>query len=175
VPGKEAQLAADRLARVRRHFQDGAITADDWADQRDQLTEEHKGAQAQAMRLRASEKKTAAGGALIDVEAETLRRLAAIRSAIIGEIHDAAGIDAVRAALSRLFDGFIVHRGTPDRAAQVELIGKVWIEPLVREEAIEENGDTIMPKLRREPLDQAAKNEYVGLTRHSLFGPIPVG
>ena len=81
------------------------------------------------------------------MEGETLRRLAAIRSAIVGEVNDAAGTDAVRAALSRLFDGFIAHRGTPDRA-HVELIGKVWIEPLVREEAIEENGDTIMPRLR---------------------------
>ena len=161
---KEAQLADDRLARVRRHFQDGSITADDWADQRDQLTEERDAAQAEAERLRTSEQETADGGALVDVEAETLRRLAAIRSAMVGEITDAAGTDAVRASLSRLFEGFVVHLGTPDRT-HVELIGKVWIEPLVREEAIEENGDTITPKLRREPLDQAADNEYVVLTR----------
>jgi hypothetical protein len=43
-----------------------------------------------------------------------------------------SGTDAVRAALSRLFEGFAVHRGMPERV-HVELIGEVWIEPLVRE------------------------------------------
>ena len=76
---------------------------------------------------------------------------------------DGDTIDSVRAALMRLFDGFVLHLGMPDKS-HVELIGKTWIEPIVREQAIEEAGDSILPKLRREPLEQAANNEYVVLT-----------
>jgi hypothetical protein len=156
---REARKAEDRLARVRRDYQDGKIEADDWAEQRDQLTTEHQAAQAEVERLSASEQEAHAGGDLIDVEAETLRRLSEVRRAVSGEVRDAADTDAVRAALARLFDGFVVHRELPERT-HVELIGRIWIEPLIPEQALE-YGETVIPTLR-EPLQQAGNNEYVG-------------
>ena len=52
---REARVAAEALARVRRDYQRGAIEADDWAEQRPQLTEECDAAQAQAKRMREKE------------------------------------------------------------------------------------------------------------------------
>ena len=53
---QEAQLAAERLARVRRDYQDGKLAPDDWAEQREQLEGERKAAEAEAKRLGASER-----------------------------------------------------------------------------------------------------------------------
>jgi site-specific DNA recombinase len=159
---RETRKAEDRLARVRRDYQDGKIEADDWAEQREQLQGERNGARAEVERLLTSEQKADAGVALADVEGETLRRLAEIRRAIAGEVNDAAGADAVRAALSRLFERFVVHRDVPERA-HVELIGKIWIEPIIREQALEKGSEPVVPRLR-EPLEQAANNEHVALT-----------
>jgi site-specific DNA recombinase len=158
---QEARNAEDRLARVRRDYQDGKIQADDWAEQREQLQGERDGARAEVEHLLASEE-AHAGGTLMDVEGETLRRLSEIRRAIAGEFNHAANTDAVRAALSRLFEGFIVHRDLPEQA-HVELIGKVWIEPVIRDQALED-GEALIPRLR-EPLDQAANNECVAFRR----------
>jgi hypothetical protein len=158
---REARKAEDRLARVRRDYQDGKIEVDDWAEQRDELVAEHRAAQAEAERLRASEEVAAAGDGLIDVERETLRRLSEIRRGVAGEVNDAAGTDAVRAALARLFDVFVVHRELPERA-HVELIGRTWIEPGISEQALEE-GEAIVPRLR-EPLAKIGNNKYMGLT-----------
>ncbi len=156
-----APKAEARLARVRRDYQDGNIEADDWAEQRRELTAERDAAWAEAEHLSASEQEAAARGALVDAEGEMLRRLAEIRQAVAGDINDAASTDAVRAALSRLFDGFVVHRGVPDEA-HVELIGRVWIEPIISQHALDLDGDQVVPRLR-EPLEQAENNYAVAL------------
>jgi hypothetical protein len=159
---REARKAEDRFARVRRDYQDGNIEADDWAEQRKQLTAEHQAAKAEVERLRASEQEAADGGALIDAESEVLRWLAEIRRSVAGEVSDAASTDAVRAALTRLFKEFIVHRDLPEHA-HVELIGRTWIEPIIREHSFE-SGDRLVPRLR-EPLDHADNKKYAALTR----------
>jgi hypothetical protein len=76
-----------------------------------------------------------------------------------GEVSDAAGVDAVRAVLARLFDHFVIHLGRPNGPCELELIGDgLWIEPVVREEAIEgyADDDKLRPILRREPLAQSS-------------------
>jgi hypothetical protein len=80
-----------------------------------------------------------------------------------------SGTDAVRAALSRLFEGFAVHRGMPERV-HVELIGEVWIEPLVREA---DAGEPLRPR-SREALHQAESKYAVALLLGSLFEPFLV-
>jgi len=170
---REAQRAADRLARVRRHFQDGKLDADDWREQREQLTSEQQAATAEATRLREQEAEVEDWGELQDVEEQTLRRLADIRQAIAGEIKDAEGLEAVRAALARLFEGFVLHRldedgklklgpnvlagEQPEQVRSELLAGSQFvIELRVREEAIEGYDDeSYRPILRREGLGEA--------------------
>ena len=48
-------------------------------------------------------------------KSELLAQLAHIRAVVAGEVNDADGVDGVRAALLRLFDRFILHRGRPER------------------------------------------------------------
>ena len=57
----EAHRAVDRLARVRRDYQDGKLAADDWSEQRDQLIVELGAAQSEAERLRTPRSRSRAG------------------------------------------------------------------------------------------------------------------
>jgi hypothetical protein len=148
---------AEALTRVKRDYTCGAIAADEWHELRPELIEEHEGAQAEVQRLRDQEQEVEGWGELEDAEAETLRLLSGVRRAIAGEVRDAEGIDAVRAALSRLFERFVLHEGIPSRA-HVELIREgFWIEPIVREQAVEGYTENLTPVLGREPLGQAGE------------------
>ncbi len=84
-----------------------------------------------------------------------------------GEVQDAEGIDAVRAALTRLFERLILHVPGSNwfrhddikpsiRAGSLE--GVMHIELVVRETAVIE-GEGISPVIRREPLQQAENNQ----------------
>jgi DNA invertase Pin-like site-specific DNA recombinase len=149
---QEAQHAEERLARVRRDYADGRIDAEDWREFRAELAAERDAAAAQAARHQASEAEVAAAANAIDAEHAALRQLAAIRRSIAGDIQRAEGVEAVRAALTRLFDAFVVHRSTP-RRVHVELAGcDYWIEPIVREDMMGEGGPSGMPRPLREPL-----------------------
>lgn len=127
----EAQRAEGRLARVRRDYSDGAITAAEWRGFRDELEGERRAAHAEAERLISREQQIVMDSDLRDAESETLRYLAEVRAAVAGEVKDSDRVEAVRATLGRLFDCFVLHRGTPQRA-HVELIGQMWIEPVPR-------------------------------------------
>jgi DNA invertase Pin-like site-specific DNA recombinase len=104
---REAQKAKDRLARVKRDYQDGKLDADDWREFKTELTAERKAADAEVLRLREQADDVEGWSDLKDAEAETLERLTEIRQAIAGEVRDAEGLDAVRAALMRLFREFV--------------------------------------------------------------------
>ncbi len=149
--------------RAQRDYRSGDLSGKRFEPLMAEIEADLEAAEAEAERLIASEQDAAAGSDQVDAEAETLRRLSEIRKAIAGEINDAASTDAVRAALSRLFEGFVVHRGLPERA-HVELIGDVWIEPVIRHQALEQDGEAIVPRFR-EPLQQAENNYAVTLTR----------
>lgn len=59
-----------------------------------------------------------------------LRRLADIRAAVIGEVCNATGMEAVRGALLRLYDGFTLRRVPADAAHHDrELYGDYDLEP----------------------------------------------
>jgi hypothetical protein len=87
----ELRASEERLIRVRRDYQDGAIEREDWAEQRPQLIEERDGARAEAERLREQEREVETWGELRDAEADTLRQLSEIRKAIAGEVQNAEG------------------------------------------------------------------------------------
>src|SRR5207247_2294857 len=68
-----------------------------------------KAARAEAERLAEREVEIAQQATLRDVEGELLGFLTDIRSAVAGQIENAVGVDAVRAALTQLFERFSLH------------------------------------------------------------------
>jgi DNA invertase Pin-like site-specific DNA recombinase len=108
--------AEQRLLRVRRDYQDSKLDADDWNEQRLSLTAEREAAGAQVAEWLKRERAIIEDQAAFDVEAETLRRLATLRRAVVERLAGAADIDALRAALTQLFDRFTLH--SEDLAAE---------------------------------------------------------
>jgi hypothetical protein len=169
---REAQRADERLARVRRDYQDGRLDAEDWHEQREQLTAESQAARAEVARLSESEAETRRSAGAFDAEQETLERLGEIRRAIAGEVRDAGGAEAVRAALSRLFTNFRLHprqgarfEGT-GRAELVDVADDYMIEMEVRSQALISYGSDehpLLPVLHREPLPLADNKQRHGL------------
>lgn len=112
----EERTATDRLTRIRRDYQDGKLDADDWREQREELTAELEGARAELERAEAREAElVAAEEASGEPRARALERLAAIRAAVAGELTDAEGIDQLRAALHEMFDVFWIAPIDEDR------------------------------------------------------------
>lgn len=166
---REAQRAEERLARVRRDYTDGTIDARDWREFRDELEGERDGARAEAQRLATQEQEVEAWGELREAETEMWRRLSEIRAVIAGEVRDTGSLDAVRAALGRTFEHFVIRRFIP--RIHVELIADAClvIEPVVRDQAIIGYSEKLRPILRRESLTDPG-----GLrsARPPMFGPI---
>jgi hypothetical protein len=165
---QEAQRADERLTRIRRDYADGKLEADDWRSLRDELTPQADAARAEVLRLRKSEAAVEQDSAVLDAEQETLERLAEIRRAMAGEIHDAESADAVRAALSRLFSKFVLHphQGArfegKGRAELVDVADSYMIELDVRPQALISylsDEHPLLPVLRREPLPLSDKQD----------------
>jgi site-specific DNA recombinase len=132
---REHMQAADRLARVRRAFQDGHLEAEDWTEQRAELTAEQEAAAARVATLTQKEADVAASGALTDVEEAMLRRLADLRAAVVGDLNEADTLDSLRAALTRLFERFTLREGPVQRQAgsyAIETDTGWWLDPVVR-------------------------------------------
>lgn len=99
-----------------------------------------------------------------------LRRLTEIRRAVAGEITDAQGVDAVRAALARLFKGFVIHPPAHAlkavaRSGNALLVGpegreQFALEPVLHEDVLAGFDGRGFPQLRREPLGQAENNHF---------------
>ena len=98
------------LARKREQFKADEIDAAEWREFRDELEEERDGAQAEAQRWKSREAEIDEEVSQIDADQELLERLASIHSAAAGEVKDADGIAAVRAALTRLFSAFVLYK-----------------------------------------------------------------
>jgi site-specific DNA recombinase len=160
----EAQRVAEQLARIRRDYRHGALDASDWQEFRNELTAERDAARAEVTRLVESEAEIEQDAAFDDAEHELLERLAEIRASITGKINDAGDLDAVRAAITRVFEGFVLH---PQRGARYQGTGRAelvdvdhshMVEFTIREEALVDYlGD--YPNVRRVPLSLAAKKD----------------
>ena len=179
---RESARVADRLSRIRRDYAEGEITAADWQSFRAELEADQAAATAEADRLRAAEQDAEGWAAGRDAEREALRQLAAIRAAIVGEVREAEGVDAVRAALARMFERFVLHRkDSPSAPTQLHAelaMGApgYLIEPVIRPEAIEHlSPETAAPILRREPLGDSGNKQRQGVPQHCLLSPIEVG
>ena len=107
--------ATENFERHRGHYRDGSMPRDEWVNEWEpELTADLTAAKAEVERLREQQEEVSSWGEVRDVEEDALRRLAEIRQAIAGEIQDAEGLEAVRAALTRLFESFTVHRTRPN-------------------------------------------------------------
>jgi Recombinase zinc beta ribbon domain len=142
----EAASIAESLSRIRADYRRGAIRAEDWADLRGELDDSRRAAAAQVDRLVEQEGRAREVAITADAENETIRRLSEIRAAIAGEVTDARGTDAVRAAICRLFDEFTLHRWESSKTprfvitdlAVVDQTGVSFaIEPRVRPEVVD--------------------------------------
>ena len=152
---RDAASADQRLARVKRDYTNGDLTAPEWRDLRAELEPEAAAAEAEVERLREAVKAHEADTALDKAEAEVAALLDSIRSAVTGNVKDNAGIQAVSATLLRLFDHFTYHVGIPANA-NVELIDTdSWIEPAIASRAVEGYDERMRPVLPREPAFRA--------------------
>jgi len=160
VAEQAQQEAAARIARVKRDYTNGDLTAAEWRELKADLDPEHQAALAEVERLRDQANDVESGTTLTDAENEVLAQLAQIRSALVGEVADADGVASVRAVLLRLFEGFTLH--TADEAADHVnadlLCGGYWLEPTVNAQAISGYDEEMLPVLARQPLEQAANN-----------------
>jgi DNA invertase Pin-like site-specific DNA recombinase len=167
----EEQNAAARLAKVKRDYTHGDLTASEWRGLRTELEPEAAAAKAETERLREQVKAVTDDAALGDAEGEVLRQLSRIRSAVAGEITEASDVDSVRAALHRLFDRFILHPDLPQKA-HVELVAeRYWIEPVVSEQAVAGYDEKLRPILAKQPLEQAENNYAQAWPCRSTSGP----
>lgn len=141
--------AEARLTRVRRDYQDGKLDADDWSEQRAELTEALEAARAQAQRLSEQHDDLAAGAEQIDINSAVLAHLTALRASILGEARDgsAGGVEAFRAALRRLFVGFDLVRFPSLGGGDTE--GVIWPQ----DRAIHVADYVLIPRVRPEALD----------------------
>ena len=172
----DQQRTRERLARVRRDYMDDKLSAGDWKSFSDELGADQEGADAEVDRLAGQLAEIETWGDLRDAERDTLAKLADLRRAIAGEINDAAGTDAVRAALARLFKHFVVRRIKPGMRVHAELAwqGDHFLDPVAREQAVE-GYTNLRPVFVREQLyvdqtNQASPKPW--LDSPPLFGPI---
>ena len=128
--------ATAALERLDRGFMNGSIEEDDYSRMADKAKSELAGARAELERLRAQEAQALASVGLEDVEQELLKRLA--------EIKDASGnIEAIRAALTRTFERFVIHvdgaEGRIEATLKPQSIKTVdeEIRPILRPTALE--------------------------------------
>jgi hypothetical protein len=155
--GAEAVRAEERLARVRRDYQDGKLDAEDWAEQKAQLQGEREAAEAEAARLGQRHDEITQEAEALRAEERLQEALHDLRASIIGAVKDAEGMEAVRAELNRLFEGFIIGRLDRPWKCRIEgdfaysaIEGGYQIVPIPRPEAI--TLEAGIPEVRRAAL-----------------------
>jgi hypothetical protein len=158
----EAAEAAAAVDRIERDYSRGKLDVEDWQRIRDRLGPELDAANAERDRLRDQFAQVEADADFFDVEAEVIEDLARVRKAIAGEVADAAGIEAVRAALVRQFSKFVLHReelrDPPTDGTDVYLGRERWIEPEPNWHSIKGFDEEFRPVLRQKPLGKAVNN-----------------
>jgi hypothetical protein len=95
-----------------------------------------------------------------DAAGEFVERIAALRSAVAGDITQAESVRATQVALRRVFDGFVLHRTdapeAPRRVNAELMVGASYVvEPRVAEEARLGTMPAGTPVVTREPLSLA--------------------
>lgn len=190
---RDVSAAHARLARVDRDYADGLLEAPEWRTLRLPLATESEAALGRRALLQARVEDLTAASAVDDAEAAALERLAELHAAVAGEVTSQESIEAIRAALLRLFERFDVGRADipPDPSlppdylaaraqAQVDLApdqlrAGCWIVlPWARPESIESLGEEWRPALTKEALVVAPTMEQAGSRSFHSWAPILV-
>ncbi len=154
---RSERKATEAVTRIKRDYMRGAIGAEDWNELRVELEEERAGALAELERLQQQLSDVESWGAVQDAEQQTLERLTALRAAIAGELRDTAGMEAIRAALLRIFECFVVYVDDSD--------GR--IEAIVRDQAVRTVDEHLRPIFKPTALDLKGLKDDEGLGRKS--------
>lgn len=168
---ERAVLSADGgLERARRHYNEGRLKPEDYSDLVAGLKQDKAGARAQLEQAKIRERAVKAQ-VPTDAEQAVMERLAGLRAAIASQVTEGEDLDAVRAALQRLFAEFRVvpapepHAMDSEEAALVE-----WAkgEPLSAElgtEPIRGNGWNLLPIPRPRALDGVPEGYWLPVLR----------
>jgi site-specific DNA recombinase len=180
---------ADAITRAKRDYGRGALDAETYTELVVGYKSEHTASEANVKQLQGrAEQIRAAERTAGDGEAEVMARLAQVRAAVSGEVRSASDLEAVRAALARMFEEFTIARpaaDTLDALSDVErslveqqerefprddvptlAVGQWELIPLPRDEVVAGIEDeTWEPILRREALAFSANNDAVSLHR----------
>lgn len=153
---RDAATAEARLARVRGDYQAGKIEAEDWSEQRPQLTAELDAAREAAQRAREHVQRVEQGRVPGDAEQVLLDHLATIKRAVGEGIGDAPDLPALRNVIAELFEEvqLVDDMGWPrlDRlqqhpsksailaltGAHPNVEGGYWLLPVLRGSAIDD-------------------------------------
>jgi DNA invertase Pin-like site-specific DNA recombinase len=134
---REEQEAVAALARIKRDYVAGRISADDWNDLRAELEESQTASRNRAAQLRARAEEIQAEAAQVDVEAQLVARLAAVMRAVAGKAENPEAIAELRAALAATFERIIfqpVWRDVPEGAPIV--LGPAELAPVLRSDLL---------------------------------------
>lgn len=144
---KQADLAAERLSRVKGDYLAGELTAAEWHEFRVELELDAVASAAERKRLEGQLAAVEAGPDVSAAEAELEDQLAKVCAAVAAGVDEEAGIEAVREALLQLFDCFVIHPGSPAGEGS-DLVGEGhWIEPVIGERAVEGYEEKLRPVL----------------------------
>jgi DNA invertase Pin-like site-specific DNA recombinase len=126
--------------RVEADYDAGDLSAKTWERKSATVAAELEGAEAQALTLAGQLEEAKASTEVSDAEGAVLRWLEDVRAAVAGEVADVDSVAALRAALLRVFDGFVFHASVDGRWQEFErrhggdlAIGQgAMLEPLVK-------------------------------------------
>jgi DNA invertase Pin-like site-specific DNA recombinase len=164
---REASRARERLARVRRDYQDGELPVADWNEQREQLEAELAAADAEAERLGDRER------AVHDLP-ELPEALEDLHRRLLAPVTEADTTASLRAGLQRVFERFEVLRVPLHGASDAELRGDL---PMREDAAVDPQDapDALLPRLKvqadgrvladRAWREEPAEGEPLDLTR----------
>jgi anti-sigma factor RsiW len=171
---QEAQAARERLERVKRDYVSGELSAPEWRELKAELEPEVAAAEAETERLQKQLEEAESEDALSQVTSELLGQLAEIRAEIAKEVTDAQGAAAVRAALMRLFDGFVLHRGSPRHESRESTKVAYWLEPVISQHQMDGLRTELRPRGGRSSIGEAKNNSDAPIAIKQLFGPIEI-
>jgi site-specific DNA recombinase len=175
---QEAQTATERLERVKRDYVSGELSAGEWRELKEELEPELAARQAEEERLCRQLEEAESESALSEIASDLLTQLSEIRAEIAREVTDFKEAAAVRAALMRLFDGFVLHRDSPRHEKREYIKVAYWLEPVLSQDQM----GGYVGRLRKkppsvgsgDPIGQAENNFDPAIAIGKLFGPIPV-
>ena len=140
--------AKGRLERVKRDYLSEQLSASEWQELKAELEPALFSAQAEAERLRGQIKETENESTHSKLSAGLLGLLSTIRAEIAKEVVDSKEAAAIRAALMRLFDGFVLHRGPPGPQTGERTKVAYWLEPVLGQHQMGGYVDRLRTKTR---------------------------